>query len=193
MPRNWAEEQALRVAVAVFELRSKRGRSAQWLADRTKELGHEVSRSVIADLETGRRRYVTTAEVAMLARALNTSPVALEYLIRPGDGDLSIEMTPGVNARLIDAAQWFSGLADAYEAQLIWVTENAAEYNQNLETLRTWREFWELDRRRSALFQRLWDSRAGKIELSDAERTETIDAMADLERRAKALTASDGW
>ena len=62
-PRGWAEEQALRVAQEVRRLRGSR--SAQWLAGETKQCGHEVTRSVIADLENGRRRYVTTAELTV--------------------------------------------------------------------------------------------------------------------------------
>jgi hypothetical protein len=196
------------VAQAVYELRGKR--SAQWLANRTKELGHEVSRSVIADLETGRRRYVTTAELVMFARALRTSPVALVYPFGPGDGDTVRELTPSVYEQQIDAVQWFSGLLDTHEANIFWNVgeanehieygravfwdaEDAAEYNRNLKRLRTWREFWELDRRRSALLERLVKAREGTITLSDAERTELIDAVADLERRANELAVSDGW
>jgi hypothetical protein len=140
----------------VKEVHRLRGtNSAQWLANRTKELGHEVSRSVIADLENGRRRYVTTVELVMLAIALRTSPVALMYPIPPGDGDIAIEISPTHNETLIGAAQWFSGLVAAHEAHP-FNAEGVAEYNENLKRLRTWREDWELDRRRDALLERLW-------------------------------------
>ena len=76
-PRDWGEEQALRVIQEVHRLRKPH--SAQWLANQTKELGHEVTRSVIADLENGRRRYVTIAELTVLAYALNTAPIALLF------------------------------------------------------------------------------------------------------------------
>lgn len=56
-----------------------RRRSAQWLADKTGELGYQVSRTTISDLENGRRRYVTTAELVVLALALDTAPIALMY------------------------------------------------------------------------------------------------------------------
>lgn len=67
-----------------------------------------MSRSVISDLETGRRRYVTTAELTVIAAALNTSPVALVY---PGPYDQDVELLPGVARREVAAAQWFSGFA----------------------------------------------------------------------------------
>lgn len=90
-----------------MEINRLRGsRSAQWLADRTKDLGCEVSRSVISDLENGRRRYVTTAELVVIAAALDTSPVMLVY---PGPyGDEMTEALPGVEASKFVAAEWFS-------------------------------------------------------------------------------------
>jgi hypothetical protein len=143
-------------------------------------------------MENGRRRFVTVAELVMFAKALNTSPVALVYSGEPDGYDLSVEVSPGSNQTQIDAAQWFSGLLETHYATR-GDAESADEYDQNLKRLRTWREFWELDRRREALFQRLWDARAGKIELPEAERTEIVDAIGNLERRAQELVAGDGW
>ncbi len=76
-PRDWGEEQALRVVQEVHRLRKPR--SAQWLANQTKELGYEITRSVIADLENGRRRHITVAELIVLAYALDTAPIALLF------------------------------------------------------------------------------------------------------------------
>lgn len=103
-PKDWAEEQALRMARGIRMLRGKR--SAQWLADRTKELGYTVTRSVISDLELGRRRYVSTAEIVILARALTVPPACLLY---PDLPDGPVEVLPGTQVRSIDAAMWFSG------------------------------------------------------------------------------------
>ena len=104
VPRDWAEEQALRVAKEVRRLRGSR--SAQWVSDRTKELGHEVTRSVIADLENGRRRYVTTAELIALALALDTAPIALLY---PPAYDEQIEILPDMKTTKLVAAEAFCG------------------------------------------------------------------------------------
>lgn len=61
---------------------------------------------MISDLENGRRRYVTTAELIVLAVALDTSPVMLVY---PAPyGDELIEALPGVEASKYVAAEWFS-------------------------------------------------------------------------------------
>lgn len=104
-PKGWGEEQAHRVAKEVRRLRGG-ARSAQWLSDRTDELGYRVSRSVIADLENGRRRYVTTAELCVLAWALRVPPVQLLYPDMP-DGE--VEIVPQIEKPSIEAAQWFSG------------------------------------------------------------------------------------
>ncbi|OBJ00360.1 hypothetical protein A5660_25030 [Mycobacterium alsense] len=101
-PRNWSEEQALRVAQEVYRLRGSR--SAQWLANRTAELGHEVSRSLIADLENGRRRYVTVAELMVLAYALDTAPIALFY---PPPYDELIRALPDHVTTKFEAAESF--------------------------------------------------------------------------------------
>lgn len=122
----------MRVAQAVRELRGKR--SAQWLADRTAELGCPVSRSVISDLENGRRRYVTTAEVTILARALNTAPIALMY---PAPYDDTIEMVPGVNETKTVAVQCFAGSLSGRDPR---VSDDPDAYERNLEGLRTVRE-----------------------------------------------------
>ena len=129
-----------------------RGRnSAQWLADRTKELGYEVSRSVISDLENGRRRYVTTAELVILAAALNTSPVVLIY---PGPYDIHVELAPGLRVIEFDAAQWFSGfdthlfrvgeVIDVARPDMLEKFQQWQKWQENTEMLDQWRELKEL-------------------------------------------------
>lgn len=120
-----------------------RGRnSAQWLSDRTKELGYEVTRSVISDLENGRRRYVTTAELIVLAAALNTSPVNLVY---PGPYQNIVEILPGRGAGEFIAAQWFSGIYSYLGNTEMGSAEDPAEqWRANTETLYQWRDLDEL-------------------------------------------------
>jgi hypothetical protein len=65
-----------------------------------------VSRSVIADLENGRRRYVTTAELCALAWALKVPPIQLLY---PDLPDGPVEFIPDQEVSSTEAAMWFSG------------------------------------------------------------------------------------
>ena len=91
----------------VKRLRGKR--SGQWLSDRTDEVGYRLSRTMISELENGKRTYVSTAELVVLAMALNTAPVALIY---PGPYGEDVEITPGAKMSKIAAVEWFSGIID---------------------------------------------------------------------------------
>lgn len=109
-PKDWAEEQAHRVAQEVRRLRGSR--SAQWLSDQTEQWGgYRVSRSVIADLENGRRKYVTTAELIALAFALGTSPVGL--LFPPPYDGTKIDVVPGFPMTKLQALEAFCGNSPA--------------------------------------------------------------------------------
>ncbi|MGC5026290.1 helix-turn-helix domain-containing protein [Tsukamurella sp. DT100] len=89
------------------EVRRRRGkRSAQWLADRVTEIGVKMTRQSIADLENGRRRYVTTGELAVLAAALDTAPAQLLY---PGLPTRDSEVLPGITTSSGEALLWFNG------------------------------------------------------------------------------------
>lgn len=149
-PQNWEETQAWNVARQVSALRA--GRSAQWLSDETDRLGYRVKRATIADLENGRRRYVTVAEVAVLAAALTTAPIALLYP-GPDYGEL-IDVLPGVEDRKIEGAQWFSGIrpsgftdsADGRRTQQL-----RQNYAQNTRELRLWRELMDTYKKMSSV------------------------------------------
>ena len=80
--------------------------SAQQLADRTAELGMPIPRSVLANLESGRRETVSVAEVLILAAALNVAPIEL---ICPIGFDKRTEMLPGREMDPLDATRWFTG------------------------------------------------------------------------------------
>lgn len=95
------------------EVRRLRGKdhakmSAAGLADRTAALGHPISRSVIADLEIGRKKSLDVAELLVLAQALQVAPVQLVYPDLP-KGD--VEVLPGRFVESHEALQWFSGVS----------------------------------------------------------------------------------
>jgi transcriptional regulator with XRE-family HTH domain len=80
--------------------------SVQRLADRTAELGMPIPRSVLANLESGRRETVSVAEVIVLAAALNVSPIEL---ICPAGFDKQAEILPGRMVSPLAAVRWFTG------------------------------------------------------------------------------------
>jgi transcriptional regulator with XRE-family HTH domain len=80
--------------------------SVQRLADRTAELGMLIPRSVLANLESGRRETVSVAEVLVLAAALNVAPIDL---ICPVGFDKQTEMLPDRTMEPLSAMRWFAG------------------------------------------------------------------------------------
>jgi transcriptional regulator with XRE-family HTH domain len=96
------------VSAAVLRLRRERGWSAATLADRCAELGYPVPRSVIANMEIGRRDDVSAAELLILARALDVAPVDLLVDAQP---DVLVELLPGRLDAVRDARAWLVGEA----------------------------------------------------------------------------------
>lgn len=80
--------------------------STQQLADRTAELGLPIQRSVLANLENGRRGSVSVAELLVLAAALDAAPVDLLY---PVGLEEQIEMLPGRMTDSLGVVSWFCG------------------------------------------------------------------------------------
>jgi transcriptional regulator with XRE-family HTH domain len=83
-----------------------RGMSAQQLSTACKELGHPIARSVIANLESGRRSNVSVAEMLILATALNVPPATLLF---PVGFAASVEVVPGGFETPLRAVDWMSG------------------------------------------------------------------------------------
>ncbi|MDO3110283.1 hypothetical protein P5V39_21115 [Mycobacteroides abscessus subsp. abscessus] len=105
---------------------------------------------MISDLENGRRRYVTTAELAILAAALDTSPATLMY---PGPYRDSVEFLPGRSVSEFDAVQWFS--ANNWSIELINAFNDFGfVWHGNTDLLRKYRRLAELEEARSRVMAR---------------------------------------
>ncbi len=102
---EWARATTQRVGAEIRRLRGK-ARGAQWLSDRTAELGHRVGRSRISDLERGDRGGVLdVAELVVLARALDVAPLELVF---PLGREAMTEVLPGTPVPTWLAAKWFT-------------------------------------------------------------------------------------
>lgn len=167
---DWSAALTRRIGAEVRRLRGDR--SAQWLADRTADIGMGIARPTISELETGRRKTITLQEVLVLAQALNTSPVALVYPA-PYENEF-VEALPGVEAVKIWAVQWFSGLFAGFTEHT-----DPKEHRRNTQPLRTARKITELRERKSALEQ-------------GHGRLENRDLIADLQREIDERLDSDG-
>src|SRR4051794_35558476 len=79
------------IALRMRELRTKRGWSAQELADQMVKVGIPWQRPVVANLETGRRRTVSVEELLALAYVFNVAPI---HLLVPLRNDIAYRLTP---------------------------------------------------------------------------------------------------
>ncbi|BAX96324.1 putative DNA-binding protein [Mycobacteroides stephanolepidis] len=166
-----------RIAAAIKAARGDR--SAQWLADRTSELGCPITRAQIANYESGRKKGLDIAELIVLAAALETSPVNLVY---PGPYQDSVEVLPGRESSEFIASQWFSGL--------LWhqdVVSESGDWGRATEQLNTWRAYQELkfDRLKELFGQRASEHKGGVRDRGrDREVIEEYDKrIAHLERQ----------
>ena len=123
-----------RIAGAIKLARGKR--SAQWLADRTADLGYPITRAQIANYESGRKQSLDIAELLVLAAALDTSPVCLVY---PGPYQNKLEVMPRRHSEELDAAQWFSGIEWHSVAAVNADNQGAAHWDEATDNLRMWR------------------------------------------------------
>lgn len=103
---GWAARFTKAIASQVRLYRRQRGLSAQQLSQKCADLGLEISRSTIADLENGRRVALTVAELYVLAVALDLPPVEL---VVPLGRATTAEVLPGQLAPVWDVARWFRG------------------------------------------------------------------------------------
>ncbi|MQS13378.1 helix-turn-helix transcriptional regulator [Streptomyces kaniharaensis] len=105
-PKDWQAGVTGRVAEAVRRFREERGMSAQDVAAACADLGYPIARSIIANLENGRRSSVDVAEVLVLAKVLDVPPVAL---VVPVGETGEIEVLPGRMISTDEALQWVCG------------------------------------------------------------------------------------
>lgn len=102
---EWQQAQVARVGQAIRELRGER--SVQWVSDVTAELGAQIGRSTIADIELQRRKYVGVHELSVIAAALGVTPATLLTWGSLPDGD--VELVPGRTVDGATAADWWGG------------------------------------------------------------------------------------
>lgn len=131
---EWTKTLHERIALAVRDARTRRGVSAQQLAEATARLGYPISRNQIANYETGRKQTLDVAELLVLAMALQVPPITLLF---GGHPDATLEVTPGQEMPVIDAVAWFSAderLADdvvvqpdTFEAKVLKLARSRAE------------------------------------------------------------------
>ena len=96
------------IAERVREIRNARGLTGARLAEEMTEAGIKWDRSVVANLENGRRSTISVEELLTLAYVLNVAPV---HLIVPLDPDGWYSVTPDAATTNEHARAWIRGTA----------------------------------------------------------------------------------
>lgn len=94
------------IAREVRRHRDARKISARQLAERCAEIGMDIPQPVLANLENGRRSFVSVAELLVLAAALDVPPI---LLVAPLGRQETTEILPGRELGTWDAVLWQSG------------------------------------------------------------------------------------
>ncbi len=100
---QWSENLHARIGQAIRSARSGRRMSAQQVADETEHLRYPITRSQIANYESGRKQSLDIAELMTIAAALEVPPLSL---ILGGHPDQEIEFLPGQMATTAAALAW---------------------------------------------------------------------------------------
>jgi hypothetical protein len=162
--------------------------STQRLDERTAELGMRIPRSVLANLESGRRNTVSAAEVLVLAAALDVSPALLMFPI--GRLDL-MEAMPDLPLPPWQAYTWFTGErelgfftgAGARLAALTGPADNAGAigtFREHELIQRSWlRAWWSLQNATKAAREAATDEQADTQRMIAENMTEQLNAAED--------------
>lgn len=106
----WPARLVKLIAGEIKRWRDIRGMSAQQLAEACEALGHPIPRSVLANLESGRRETISVPELLVLAEVLKVPPVLLVFPVGRKD-TAEVEALPDANMPTWEAAKWFIGEA----------------------------------------------------------------------------------
>jgi transcriptional regulator with XRE-family HTH domain len=114
------------IATAIKDARRSRF-TANALADETARLNYPVSRSQIANYESGRTQSLDVCDLLVIAGALSVPPLALLY---PGLPGRTVDVLPGQQTNVAAAKAAFVG-----ESGLLWPTSIMGQLSQLMEQL----------------------------------------------------------
>jgi transcriptional regulator with XRE-family HTH domain len=101
--------------------------TANALADETSRLNYPISRSQIANYESGRTQSLDVCDLLVIAGALKVPPLALLF---PGMPDATTEILPGQQTNMAAAKAAFVG-----DAGLLWPIDVMGQLNQLMNQL----------------------------------------------------------
>ena len=123
---DWGGILHARIAQAIRTARQGK-LSAQQLADETERLGYGISRSQIANYESGRKKSLDVAELVVIAAALRVPPLQLLF---PDEPDDDIDTLPGQRTSTFQAKARFTG-----DPGLLWPGPEVTDLTEKLNRM----------------------------------------------------------
>ncbi|MFJ3100409.1 helix-turn-helix domain-containing protein [Streptomyces sp. NPDC086835] len=184
---DWATRFSKTIAQELRRHRTARGMSAQQVSDACEGLGADMPRTVISNIENGRRGNVSMAEVVILAAALGVPPTVLAF---PVGYEAEVEYLPGKTATPLEAADWWNGEKADEEWALTLLRRHRRLESQ---IRRLYKQIWE-----QAIADYRWHGEPGGPEAGAArevaeELTRELHELRDeIARRGLVLPPLDG-
>ena len=145
---DWMARVGMGIAGEIRRHRLSAGMSAQQLSDACAALGANIPRTVISNIENGRRTNVSVAEVLVFARALGVPPIALIF---PAGYVAEVEYMPGRRTDVAQAIDWFAGEIGINEKTRL------ADLPRQEWALTVAREHRRLERRITSIYRSIWE------------------------------------
>lgn len=120
---EWVEHFTRQMGRAIDSARGKR--SDQWIADRTKAIGHPISRTAISEYRRGIRKTMPVTDWLAIAAALEVPPVSLLFPNLP-NGLVSL-LPNHLDVVGFDAVEWISGERQTVPRGLYLVADSNGE------------------------------------------------------------------
>ncbi|MDR1633994.1 MAG: helix-turn-helix domain-containing protein [Bifidobacteriaceae bacterium] len=130
LSERWHQRLSAQVGRSIAAARTAKGLSAQALSDRLGDLGHELGRATISQLEHG-QRDVKLADVLAIAAALDVPPVTLVF---DPEAQATVEAVPERRVATRQAVAWWRGSA-ALPSEGLGVPEWLAEEGRRLNAI----------------------------------------------------------
>jgi transcriptional regulator with XRE-family HTH domain len=197
---DWPDQLTRVIAGEVRRYREWRKMSTQRLDERTAELGMRIPRSVLANLENGRRGTISAAEILVLAAALDVPPALLLFPV--GRVEL-VDALPDLPLLPWQAFEWFTG-----ERELGVVTRAGARvaitgpadhsgqismFREHELLQRAWRRaWWSLQNAAKAAREAATDEQAQAQRAIAGNMTEQLNAAEDDLRMARKRMREQG-
>lgn len=154
------------VADRIKQLRTGRKWSAQRLGDEMARVGIPWNRSIVVNIEQGRRSYITLEELLALGRVLGVPPMLLAF---PFDQVREVQALPNVSVPTWEAAQWFAGRApfpSTSDRMEEWEAHQDA-FDRGAVPVELWHEH--------ARLLTDWGKKSGQADLARRQATNALD------------------